>query len=51
MENKNENKKFDVPVFTFEEYINMLEEGKRVAGPYKIAEKDTEKFLKMMRNR
>lgn len=51
MENKNENKKFVVPVYTFEEYTKMREEGKRVAGPYKIAEKDTKKFLKMMRIR
>lgn len=51
MENKNENKKINVPVYTFEEYVKMMEGGKRVAGPYKIAEEDTEKFLKMMRNR
>lgn len=51
MENKNENKKIEVPVFTLEEYIKMIGEGTKIKGPYKIAEEDTEKFLKMMRNR
>lgn len=51
MENKNEDKKFDVPVYTYEEYLKMMEKGKKIKGSYKIAEKDTEKFLKLMKNR
>lgn len=51
MEDKNKPKKHDVPIFTYEEYIKMMEEGKKIKGCYKIAEEDSEKFLNMIKNR
>jgi len=44
-ENKNDNTKIEVPVFTFDEYQKMLAERKPLPRNYKIREEDKERFL------
>ena len=50
-ENMNEVKSHKVPIYTFEEYLEMIEKKEKMKGPYKICEEDTEKFLKYIANR
>lgn len=48
-ENKTENLKREVPVFSFDEYLEALKKGKSLTlggtGCYKIQEEDKERFL------
>jgi hypothetical protein len=44
-ENKNDSKKIEVPVLSFEEYQKMLVERKPLRRNYKIREEDEERYL------